>query len=108
MTSQPLDPPYKGLELTPKDPKALFRRAQAYEALDQQEKAYADARALQAVDPKNSEVQHMLTRLHKRVQDIVSLCLFRTEVFCLHVYALQKCKVFLFFPQKIQVFNFFL
>ncbi|KAK4288564.1 hypothetical protein Pmani_038411 [Petrolisthes manimaculis] len=59
------------LELTPKDPKALFRRAQAYEALNQQEKAYTDARTLQVVDPKNSEVQHMLTRLHKRVQDIL-------------------------------------
>ncbi|KAK3857144.1 hypothetical protein Pcinc_036588 [Petrolisthes cinctipes] len=59
------------LDLTPKDPKALFRRAQAYEALNQQEKAYTDARTLQVVDPKNSEVQHMLTRLHKRVQDIL-------------------------------------
>lgn len=59
------------LELCPKDPKALFRRAQAYESLDQQEKAYADARALQAVDPKNKEVQAMLMRLHKVVQDLL-------------------------------------
>ncbi|KAK7085106.1 Protein unc-45 A [Halocaridina rubra] len=59
------------LELTPKDPKALFRRAQAYEALDKKEKAYADARALQAIDPKNKEVQAMLARLHKVVQDLL-------------------------------------
>lgn len=59
------------LELTPKDPKALFRRAQAYEALEQTEKAYADARAVQGIDPKNKEVQQMLTRLHKVVQDLI-------------------------------------
>lgn len=61
-----------GLELSPKDPKALFRRAQAYEAEELYEKAYADARALQVVDPKNKEVQTMLERLHKIIQDKVS------------------------------------
>ncbi|KAG7169405.1 unc-45 B-like [Homarus americanus] len=50
---------------------ALFRRAQAYEALEQAEKAYADARTLQVVDPKNKEVQEMLSRVHKVVQDLV-------------------------------------
>ncbi|XP_068210015.1 protein unc-45 homolog B [Palaemon carinicauda] len=59
------------LEISPKDPKALFRRAQAYEALDKKEKAYTDARALQAVDPKNKEVQAMLARLHREVQDLL-------------------------------------
>ncbi|XP_047471995.1 LOW QUALITY PROTEIN: protein unc-45 homolog B-like [Penaeus chinensis] len=59
----------KCLELSPKDPKALFRRAQAYEGEELYEKAYADARALQVVDPKNKEVQTMLERLHKIVQD---------------------------------------
>ncbi|XP_042221331.1 protein unc-45 homolog B-like [Homarus americanus] len=59
------------LEISPKDPKALFRRAQAYEALEQAEKAYADARTLQVVDPKNKEVQEMLSRVHKVVQDLV-------------------------------------
>lgn len=59
------------LELTPKDPKALFRRAQAYESLEQFEKAYADVRAVQALDPKNKEVQTMLERVHKVVQDLI-------------------------------------
>ncbi|XP_045617227.2 protein unc-45 homolog B [Procambarus clarkii] len=59
------------LEITPKDPKALFRRAQAYESLEQFEKAYADARALQFIDPKNKDVQEMLSRLHKIVQDLI-------------------------------------
>lgn len=61
----------KCLELSPKDPKALFRRAQAYEAQEQFEKAYADARAVQAVDPKNKEIQEMLSKLHKIVQDLL-------------------------------------
>lgn len=59
------------LEFTPKDPKALFRRAQAYEALEQHEKAYADIRAVQTLDPKNKEVQQMLARVHKVVQDLI-------------------------------------
>ncbi|KAG0709475.1 Protein unc-45 B [Chionoecetes opilio] len=59
------------LELSPKDPKALFRRAQAYEGLEMFEKAYGDVRAAQAVDPKNKEVQHMLERIHKVVQDLI-------------------------------------
>ncbi|XP_076036321.1 unc-45 myosin chaperone [Oratosquilla oratoria] len=57
------------LDETPNDPKALFRRAQAYEALEQQEKAYQDARAVQNLDPKNKEVQAMLARLHKIMQE---------------------------------------
>ncbi|KAK8725785.1 hypothetical protein OTU49_010481 [Cherax quadricarinatus] len=59
------------LEISPKDPKALFRRAQAYEAQEHFEKAYADARALQMIDPKNKDVQEMLSRLHKIVQDLI-------------------------------------
>lgn len=60
------------LELTPNDPKALYRRAQAYENQELFEKAYADARAVQSVDPKNKEVQVMLSRLHAIVQDKVN------------------------------------
>ncbi|RXG56928.1 Protein unc-45-like protein B [Armadillidium vulgare] len=57
------------LELTPNDPKALYRRAQAYEKQELFEKAYADARAVQNADPKNKEVQVMLSHLHAIVQD---------------------------------------
>ena len=35
---------YRSLELCPNDPKALFRRCQAYEKLDQVDKAYQDGR----------------------------------------------------------------
>ena len=35
---------FRSLELSPNDPKALFRRCQAYEALDQVDKAYQDGR----------------------------------------------------------------
>ena len=35
---------YRSLQLCPNDPKALFRRCQAYEALDQADKAYVDGR----------------------------------------------------------------
>jgi len=59
----------KALELVPRDPKSLFRRAQAYDAQGNVEKAYADARAVQELDPKNKDTQEMLTRLHRLVQD---------------------------------------
>ena len=49
----------------------MYRRAQAYEGQEQHEKAYADARAAQVADPKNREVQLLLGRLHKVVQDIM-------------------------------------
>ncbi|KAB7504636.1 Protein unc-45-like protein B [Armadillidium nasatum] len=60
---------FLALELTPNDPKALYRRAQAYEKQELFEKAYADARAVQNADPKNKEVQVMLSHLHAIVQD---------------------------------------
>lgn len=59
------------LELTPKDPKALFRRGQAYDAQNNFDKAYADMRAVQELDPRNKDVHTMLTRLHRLVQDKV-------------------------------------
>ena len=59
------------LELCPSDPKALFRRGLAYDQMDNCEKAYADMRAVQAIDPKNKEIQKYLIRLHKVVQDKV-------------------------------------
>ncbi|KAF2355056.1 UNC-45/Cro1/She4 central domain [Trinorchestia longiramus] len=57
------------LELAPKDPKALFRRGQAHDALANHEKAYSDMRAVIEVDPKNKEVLSSLERLHRIVQD---------------------------------------
>ena len=56
------------LELCPNDPKALYRRCQAYEALDKTELAYTDAKAVHNVDPKNKAIEPFLVRLHSKVQ----------------------------------------
>eukprot|EP00095_Tigriopus_kingsejongensis_P001782 snap_masked-scaffold225_size250570-processed-gene-1.3 protein:Tk01782 transcript:snap_masked-scaffold225_size250570-processed-gene-1.3-mRNA-1 annotation:"protein unc-45 homolog b" len=60
------------LDLVHNDPKALFRRAQAYEALDQVDLAYNDAREVHRVDPKNKAIEPMLMRLHKAVSEKVT------------------------------------
>lgn len=57
------------LEIVPNDPKALFRRCQAFEALEKYEDAYKDARQVHAVDPGNKAIQPVLERLHRIVQD---------------------------------------
>jgi len=59
----------KALQLAPRDPKALYRRATAHEALNNVEKAYADARAAQEADPRHADTQALLSRLHRLVQD---------------------------------------
>jgi len=56
------------LELAPQDPKALYRRCQAYEALKKPDLAYADAKAVHNCDPGNKAVQPFLHRLHAQVQ----------------------------------------
>lgn len=59
----------ESLKLAARDPKALFRRAQAYEALKKYEEAYKDATDLFKEDPNNQAVQPMLKRLHLIVQE---------------------------------------
>jgi tetratricopeptide (TPR) repeat protein len=59
----------KALELVPKDPKAYFRRCQAYEALEQIDKAYIDAKEVHNLDPKNKAIEPILVRLHGQVQN---------------------------------------
>lgn len=56
------------LAVLPQDPKALFRRSQAHEALERFEEAYKDAVALWKADPGNKTVQKSLERLHLIVQ----------------------------------------
>ena len=56
------------LEQTPSDPKALFRRCQALEALGRVQEAYRDARHLHNEQPDNREVQPLLSRLYAAVQ----------------------------------------
>merc|ERR1711963_102609 len=56
------------LDITPNDPKALFRRSRAYEALDKIDSAYADAKEVHNLDPKNKAIEPILVRLHKAVQ----------------------------------------
>ncbi|RZF48427.1 hypothetical protein LSTR_LSTR011380 [Laodelphax striatellus] len=57
------------LEITPNDPKALFRRCQALDSLNRHEEAYRDARHLNVIDPNNKAVQPILSRLHEIVQE---------------------------------------
>lgn len=59
------------LEITPNDPKALFRRCQAYEALEKYEEAYKDARQIHNLDPQNKLIAPILKRLQPIVQDRV-------------------------------------
>ena len=56
------------LELSPNDPKALFRRSQAYEVLGKIDLAYNDAKQVHNLDPKNKAIEPVLVRLHKAVQ----------------------------------------
>jgi len=56
------------LEISPNDPKALFRRCQAYEGLNKIDSAYADAKEVHNLDPKNKALEPVLMRLHKAVQ----------------------------------------
>ncbi|XP_034935323.1 protein unc-45 homolog B [Chelonus insularis] len=57
------------LKISPNDPKALFRRCQALEALGRYEEAYRDARFVINVDPNNKAIQPVLARLHEIVQE---------------------------------------
>ena len=56
------------LEITPQDPKALYRRCQAYESLDKVDLAYNDAKTIHKVDPKNKAIEPFLVRLHAKVE----------------------------------------
>ncbi|XP_063230294.1 protein unc-45 homolog A [Bacillus rossius redtenbacheri] len=56
------------LELAPGDPKALYRRCQALEALGRPEEAYRDAKQVLAADPANRSVQPLLQRLFRAVE----------------------------------------
>lgn len=57
------------LKICPNDPKALFRRCQALEALERFEEAYRDARNIILTDPNNKSIQPIAARLHEIVQE---------------------------------------
>lgn len=57
------------LKICPNDPKALFRRCQALEALERFEEAYRDARNIILCDPNNKNIQPIVIRLHEIVQE---------------------------------------
>lgn len=59
----------EALKITPSDPKALFRRCQAYEALGKYEEAYRDARFVVNSDPSNKAIQPILARLFEIVEE---------------------------------------
>ncbi|XP_011870824.1 PREDICTED: protein unc-45 homolog B [Vollenhovia emeryi] len=57
------------LKICYNDPKALYRRCQALEALERYEEAYRDARTIILDDPNNKIIQPIAARLHKIVQE---------------------------------------
>ncbi|CAG9857405.1 unnamed protein product [Phyllotreta striolata] len=57
------------LKIAPADPKALFRRCQALEALQRYEEAYRDATQIFKDDPANKPIQPILKRLFRIVQE---------------------------------------
>lgn len=57
------------LKICCNDPKALFRRCQALEALKRFEEAYRDARNIILSDPNNKVIQPIAARLHEIVQE---------------------------------------
>lgn len=59
----------RSLDITPHDPKALFRRCQALENLERYEEAYRDATQIFKDDPSNKSIQPTLERLHKIVHE---------------------------------------
>ncbi|OAD61880.1 Protein unc-45 like protein B [Eufriesea mexicana] len=59
----------EALKICPNDPKALFRRCQALEALERFEEAYRDARHIISTDPNNKAIQSTAARLHEIVQE---------------------------------------
>ena len=59
------------LNLSPNDPKALFRRCQAYEALGKTEEAFKDVSQLIKVDPQNKAARPIFAKLNTIVQDKV-------------------------------------
>lgn len=64
----------QSLQITPNDPKALYRRAQAYEGNGSLTDAFNDLKHLLAIDPKNKEANELarkLTATIKKHQDIL-------------------------------------
>ena len=64
----------QSLQITPKDPKALYRRAQAYEGNGNLTDAFADLKHLLAINPKNKEANVLarkLTTTIKKHQDVL-------------------------------------
>ncbi|KAH9490559.1 Protein unc-45 B [Bulinus truncatus] len=61
----------QSLELSPNDPKALFRRCQAYDQLGRVEDAFKDAVLLIKVDPHNKAARPLFNKLNAVVQEKV-------------------------------------
>ena len=59
------------LELTPNDPKALFRRCQALEKLGKVDEAYKDVRLVAHMEPADMQVKETVVRLAKQLEELV-------------------------------------
>ncbi|XP_055343715.1 protein unc-45 homolog B-like [Paramacrobiotus metropolitanus] len=60
----------QALDLSPNDPKAMFRRCQALEALNRIDEAYKDALLVAHAEPKDGNVQETVMRLHRTLQEL--------------------------------------
>ncbi len=59
----------KAIDLNPVYVKAMLRRAKLYEALEQLDKALADYRELNKLEPSNMEVKSALMTLPQRIEE---------------------------------------
>lgn len=86
------------LKICSNDPKALFRRCQALEALEKFEEAYRDARYIILSDPNNKSIQPIATRLHEIVQErykensriSAKVCIYIHICMCAYTSCIQK------------------
>ncbi|GAV04806.1 hypothetical protein RvY_15029 [Ramazzottius varieornatus] len=60
----------QALELTPNDPKALFRRCQALEKLGKVDEAYKDVRLVAHMEPGDVQVREAVVRLAKQLEEL--------------------------------------
>lgn len=59
---------FLALDICPTDTKALFRRVQALEMMNQLSGAYTDARRMLQIDPKNTAVINTCQRLRGKME----------------------------------------
>ena len=62
---------FSALAIDAHDVKALYRRCQAYEHMGCYDDAYSDAALLTRLEPENTAIRPVLSRLYKAIQSKV-------------------------------------